>query len=126
MTLPTTPTVEIRLGTGPAFGDVLILGDAADGILGTNVLGTSVVEVVDVSPTVQRISIRRGRDRMFEQYSPGTATVLGTFFGALFIGTINNGLNLIGMDTYIQSIVKGAIILIAVAIVSRSTKLNLL
>lgn len=57
---------------------------------------------------------------------PGTATVLGTFFGALFIGTINNGLNLIGMDTYIQSIVKGAIILIAVAIVSRSTKLNLL
>ena len=57
---------------------------------------------------------------------PGTATVLGTFFGALFIGIINNGLNLIGMDTYIQSIVKGAIILIAVAIVSRSTKLNLL
>ena len=43
-----------------------------------------------------------------------------------FIGIINNGLNLIGMDTYIQSIVKGAIILIAVAIVSRSTKLNLL
>ncbi len=57
---------------------------------------------------------------------PGTATVLGTFFGALFIGTINNGLNLMGMDTYIQSIVKGAIILVAVAVVSRSTKLNLL
>ncbi|WP_062227603.1 ABC transporter permease [Aureimonas frigidaquae] len=57
---------------------------------------------------------------------PGTATVLGTFFGALFIGVINNGLNLMGMDTYIQSIVKGVIILVAVAIVSRSTKLNLL
>ncbi len=57
---------------------------------------------------------------------PGTATVLGTFFGALFIGVINNGLNLIGMDTYIQSIVKGLIIIIAVAVVSRSTKLNLL
>lgn len=57
---------------------------------------------------------------------PGTATVLGTFFGALFIGIINNGLNLIGMDTYVQSIVKGAIILVAVAIVSRTTKLNLL
>lgn len=57
---------------------------------------------------------------------PGTATVLGTFFGALFIGIINNGLNLMGMDTYIQSIVKGAIILVAVAVVSRSTKLNLL
>ena len=30
------------------------------------------------------------------------------------------------MDTYIQSIVKGLIIIIAVAVVSRSTKLNLL
>lgn len=59
-------------------------------------------------------------------FRPGTATVLGTFCGALFIGTINNGLNLIGMDTYIQNIVKGIIILVAVAIVSRTTKLNLL
>ena len=59
-------------------------------------------------------------------FRPGTATVLGTFFGALFIGIINNGLNLIGMDTYIQAIVKGIIILVAVAIVSRTTKLNLL
>tara|TARA_R110002012_G_scaffold99845_1_gene237962 strand:+ start:463 stop:1350 length:888 start_codon:yes stop_codon:yes gene_type:complete len=59
-------------------------------------------------------------------FRPGTATVLGTFCGALFIGVINNGLNLIGMDTYIQNIVKGVIILVAVAIVSRSTKLNLL
>lgn len=59
-------------------------------------------------------------------FRPGTATVAGTFFGALFIGVINNGLNLIGMDTYIQSIVKGLIILVAVAIVSRTTKLKLL
>lgn len=59
-------------------------------------------------------------------FRPGTATVLGTFCGALFIGVINNGLNLIGMDTYIQNIVKGVIILIAVAIVSRTTKLKLL
>lgn len=59
-------------------------------------------------------------------FRPGTATVLGTLCGALFIGVINNGLNLIGMDTYIQNIVKGIIILIAVAIVSRTTKLNLL
>lgn len=59
-------------------------------------------------------------------FRPGTATIAGTFFGALFIGVINNGLNLIGMDTYIQSIVKGIIIIIAVAIVSRTTKLKLL
>lgn len=59
-------------------------------------------------------------------FRPGMATVKGTFCGALFIGIVNNGLNLIGMDTYIQSIVKGVIILIAVAIVSRTTKLRLL
>lgn len=59
-------------------------------------------------------------------FRPGTATIAGTFFGALFIGVINNGLNLLGLDTYIQSIVKGLIIIIAVAIVSRTTKLKLI
>jgi ribose/xylose/arabinose/galactoside ABC-type transport system permease subunit len=59
-------------------------------------------------------------------FRPGTATVIGTFCGALFIGVINNGLNLMGMDTFIQSIVKGVIILVAVAVVSRTTKLNIL
>jgi len=75
MTLPCQPVVQIRLGTGPGFGDVLVLGDTFDGILGTNVLGTSVIQVVDVSSTTQRISIRRGRDRMFEEYTPGQAIV---------------------------------------------------
>ncbi|MCF6343170.1 MAG: ABC transporter permease [Devosiaceae bacterium] len=59
-------------------------------------------------------------------FRPGTATVLGTFCGALFIGILDNGLNLIGMDSYIQNIVKGIVILVAVAIVSRTTKLKLL
>ena len=56
----------------------------------------------------------------------GVGTMVGTILGALIIGVINNGLNLIGMDTYIQSIVKGLIILVAVAVVSRTTKLKLL
>lgn len=75
MTLPCQPVVEIRLGVGPEFGDVLILGDAADGILGTNVLGTSITNTVNISNLVQRISIRRGRDRMFEQYTPGQGII---------------------------------------------------
>ena len=75
MTLPTTPTVELRLGTGAGFGDVLILDDPLDGILGTNVLGTSVIQTVNISNLVQRISIRRGRDRMFEEYTPGQAII---------------------------------------------------
>jgi hypothetical protein len=75
MSLPAEPIVQIRLGTGPNFGDVLVLGSAMDGILGTNVLGTTATQTVDVSSIVQRISVRRGRDRMFEQYSPGQAII---------------------------------------------------
>ena len=75
MTLPCTPQVEIRLGAGASFGAVMILGDATDGILGTNVLGKSVTTLVDVSSTVQKISLRHGRDRMFEEYNPGEAII---------------------------------------------------
>ena len=69
------PRVNIRLGAGPSFTDTLILGDLQYGILGQNSLGTSVVETVDVSYQTQQISIRHGRDRMFEEYLPGECTV---------------------------------------------------
>jgi len=75
MTLPATPVVKIRLGTGPSFGNPLVLGDPLNGILGTNVLSSSAVQVVDISTDVQRIAIRHGRDRMFEEYLPGEATI---------------------------------------------------
>jgi len=75
MALPATPTVEIRLGVGASFGPVFQLGDAVNGRLGYNLLGSSTIEVVDVTSTVQRISIRHGRDRIFEEALPGTATV---------------------------------------------------
>jgi hypothetical protein len=75
MALPATPTVEIRLGVGAGWGDVLVLGDPEDGILGENVLGTSVIQVANITNQVQRIAIRRGRDRMFEQYQPGQAII---------------------------------------------------
>jgi ribose/xylose/arabinose/galactoside ABC-type transport system permease subunit len=38
---------------------------------------------------------------------------------------MNNRLNLIGMDTYIQSVVKGIIIVLAVSVVSSTTTLKL-
>lgn len=57
---------------------------------------------------------------------PGTATVIGTLFGALFIGVINNGLNLMGLDSNVQNIVKGAILIAAVSVISRTTRLQLM
>jgi ribose/xylose/arabinose/galactoside ABC-type transport system permease subunit len=46
--------------------------------------------------------------------SGGKGTILGTFLGALIIGVISNGLNLMSMESYTQNIIKGAVILIAV------------
>ena len=46
----------------------------------------------------------------------GTGYIVGTLFGALLIGLINNGLILIGLDVSQQMIVRGAIIILAVAL----------
>jgi len=75
MSLPCTPVVKIRLGTGASFGDPLVLGDPLNGILGTNVLAPAAVQVVDISSLVTQISVRHGRDRMFEEYLPSDAII---------------------------------------------------
>jgi ribose transport system permease protein len=46
----------------------------------------------------------------------GSGTVIGTLFGALLIGLINNGLVLAGLESSQQQIVRGAIIILAVAL----------
>lgn len=46
----------------------------------------------------------------------GYGTVFGTFIGALIMGIINNGMNLIGLPYFYQQIVKGIIIIVAVYI----------
>ena len=44
----------------------------------------------------------------------GRGGVWGTLIGALLIGTINNGMNLLGISSYWQAVVKGLIIVSAV------------
>ena len=46
----------------------------------------------------------------------GIGAISGTIFGALVIGIISNGLNLIGLSSFWQLVVKGLIILLAVII----------
>lgn len=46
----------------------------------------------------------------------GSGSVVGTLFGALLIGLINNGLILAGLDTSQQQVVRGVIIILAVAL----------
>lgn len=45
----------------------------------------------------------------------GKGSIPGTFIGALLIGTINNGLIIMGLDVSEQNMVAGAIIILAVA-----------
>jgi len=49
----------------------------------------------------------------------GRGAVIGSLFGALFIGLINNGLILAGLDVSQQQVVRGAIIIVAVALSSK-------
>ena len=44
----------------------------------------------------------------------GRGSVLGTFIGAMLIGVLRNGLNLLNVDSYVQQVVVGVVILAAV------------
>lgn len=47
-------------------------------------------------------------------FSGGVGTTMGTLAGAFIIGCLNNIMNLLGVDSYIQQIIKGSIIAVAV------------
>ncbi len=46
--------------------------------------------------------------------SGGKGRIVGTLIGVLIIGVLNNGMNLLGVSSFYQSVVKGIVILIAV------------
>lgn len=52
----------------------------------------------------------------------GYGTVIGTMIGALIIGVINNGMNLMNVPYFYQMVVKGLVILIAVYVDVRNKK----
>ncbi|MBV8344172.1 MAG: ABC transporter permease [Candidatus Eremiobacteraeota bacterium] len=46
----------------------------------------------------------------------GRGSVIGTFFGALLIGVLYNAMNLLNVDSYLQKVLLGAVILFAVVL----------
>jgi len=55
---------------------------------------------------------RRGRTSLMG----GRGSVIGTFFGALLIGVLYNAMNLLNVDSYLQKVLLGAVILLAVVL----------
>jgi ribose transport system permease protein len=49
----------------------------------------------------------------------GRGSIWGTLVGALVIGILNNGFNLLSVDPYFQLVAKGAVILLAVLLDQR-------
>lgn len=47
-------------------------------------------------------------------FSGGAGTAIGTLFGSLIIGVLNNIMTLMGVDSFLQMIIKGSIIILAV------------
>lgn len=52
----------------------------------------------------------------------GKGRIVGTLIGAMLIGIISNGMNLLGLSSYLQDIAKGIIILVAVYVDTVSSK----
>lgn len=48
--------------------------------------------------------------------SGGVGTVWGTFLGIIFLGVISNGMTILNVNEYVQYVVKGSLILVAVAV----------
>ena len=61
---------------------------------------------------------------IYKSFTGGIGTVSGTIAGAFIIGFLENVMNLLGVNSYIQQIIEGAIIVLAVAfdVVSKSKK----
>ena len=49
-------------------------------------------------------------------FTGGIGTIGGTLIGALVIGVLGNGLNLLHISSYVQMVIKGIVIILAVGI----------
>lgn len=76
--MPASPKIKasIDFSNGVAFvGDPFILDSVTNGILGTNQLAVSGSANVDITDLIWAVSIRRGRQRLLNEFEAGTANV---------------------------------------------------
>lgn len=57
-----------------------------------------------------------GATRPLGPIAGGRGAIIGTLIGAMMLGVLNNGLNIMGVSPYVQNIITGAVILLAIYI----------
>ncbi len=87
------------------------VGAALAGMLWTGMMGTARYNFGEGAELAAIAAVILGGTSLFG----GKGTIIGTFVGALLIGTINNGLIIMGLDVSEQMMIAGAIIILAVA-----------
>lgn len=75
MATPATLGVEINFSNGASFGTVLLLDDPSTP-LDTGVLGDAATVIADVSAQTQSVQIRRGYNRIADNFNTGSASVV--------------------------------------------------
>ena len=95
------------------FAAFLLSGAAAalSGLLYTGMMQTARFNFGEGAELMAIAAVILGGTSLFG----GKGTILGTFAGSLLIGTINNGLIIMGLDVSEQMMVAGGIIILAVA-----------
>lgn len=76
--MPAAPVIGAIVDFTPGISlmlNPLTLDDAFLGQLGIGQLADSSINYVDISPLIKDVAIRRGRNRVFAKFDPGTATV---------------------------------------------------
>lgn len=76
--MPASPVIKasIDFSNGVAFvGEPFILDSVTNGILGTNQLALSANAAVDITPLIASVNVRRGRQRILNEFEAGTASV---------------------------------------------------
>ena len=76
--MPAAPVIGAIVDFTPGISlmlNPLTLDDAFLGQLGIGQLADSSLNYVDISPLIKDVAIRRGRNRVFAKFDPGTATV---------------------------------------------------
>ncbi|MFT4730735.1 MAG: ribose transport system permease protein [Granulosicoccus sp.] len=87
------------------------VGAALAGMLWTGMMGTARYNFGEGAELAAIAAVILGGTSLFG----GKGTIIGTLVGALLIGTINNGLIIMGLDVSEQMMVAGGIIVLAVA-----------